>query len=314
MRIIFRPTLAVAAALAALIPASALAADGDAAPNVQSGPATVRFDNASGAVSRSTPVGSAKADSCTKSSVIGERAYVIRADMYKVTGAKSMRVRFRAFRTLPGEAEKELSLDGSEKLGTWEASVPAGSSAVSHLVFYKRLYSLNAPATFRATVDFEWYGSGNTKIKSIYNVGVASCVQPDLRPDLYVEKVTVSAVVGKASSLRYRITVRNQGKGRSAASKLQVRVPIGSAIKTFTPVNSQGRELLIGRIDEAGSKRKASSSDPIVLSRTVLIDAERCSSGNAVIEVDPGNLLDESSGSNNVYPIAVSCSDPTPPS
>jgi len=234
--------------------------------------------------------------------------------MYKVSGARSMRVRFRAFRTLPGEAEKELSLDASEKLGVWEASVPTGSTAVSHLVFYKRLYSLDAPATFRATVDFEWYGSGNKKLKSLYNVRVASCVQPDLRPDLYVASVSTSAITGKASSLRYRITIRNQGKGRSAPSKLQVRVPVGSAIKTFTPVNSQGKELLIGRIDEAGSTRKASKSDPIVLSRTVLIDAERCVSGTSVIEVDPGNLLDESSGSNNSYPIAISCSDPTPPS
>jgi hypothetical protein len=271
----------------------------------------IHRDSVVPAASKSQATASARIDSCIKSSVIAERMMMIRADMFRLTGTTSMRVRFRAFRTLQGQAESELLMNTGEKLGYWESSVAATSGAVSHLVFYKRLYSLDAPATFRAEVNYEWYAAGKRLLKS-QTVKLGNCVQPDLRPDLVVDRVTVAAIPGRSDALRYRVTVSNQGKGRSAPSKLNVRVPVGQALRTFTPASAAGKELLVGRIDQVGTTRKPTRTDPLVMSRTVLVDAAKCSSGSATIEIDPGNLLDESISANNVYSVGVDCSKPTP--
>jgi hypothetical protein len=243
--------------------------------------------------------------------VIAERVMMIRADMFRLTGTTSMRVRFRAFRTIQGEAESELLMNTGEKLGYWETPVVATSGAVSHLVFYKRLFSLNAPASFRAEVDYEWYGAGNRLVRS-QTVKLGTCVQPDLRPDLVIDHVSVAAIPGRSDALRYRVTISNQGKGRSAPSKLNVRVPVGAALRTFTPASAQGKELLVGRIDQVGTTRKPTRIDPLVLTRTVLVDAQKCTSGSATIEIDPGNLLDEAISANNTYSVGVDCANPTP--
>lgn len=300
-------TLTTALLAAFLAPVSGAAAS---APNgsVQVAPLVIKADRVSSAATRAPVTAAVRSDRCITSSVIGTRAYVIRADMYRLTGAVSMRVRFRAFRTLLGAQEAELKTNGADRLGYWEDSIPTGNGGVSHLVFYKRLYSLDAPATFRAEVDFEWYAASNRLLRS-KTLAVPKCVQPDLRPDLYISAVTTSAVPGNAGKLRYRVTIANQGKGRSAATKLHIKV--AGVNKTFFPAATSGSELLVGAIDEAGSKRKATKSDPIKLSRTVLVDADRCSSGVATIEIDPGNLLDESSGDNNVYGGSVDCSVPS---
>ena len=274
-------------------------------------PLVIHRDSVVPAASKAQITASARIDTCTKSSVIAERAMTIRADMFRVAGSASMRVRFRALRTLQGQAESELLINTGEKLGYWENPVPASSGAVSHLVFYKRLYSLDAPASFRAEVNFEWYAAGNRLLKS-QTVKLGSCVQPDLRPDLVVDRVTVAAIPGRSDALRYRVTVSNQGNGRSAAAKLNVRVPIGESLRTFTPASVAGKELLVGRIDQVGTTRKPTRVDPLVMTRTVLVDAAKCSSGNATIEIDPGNLLDESNSANNSYSVGVDCSKPTP--
>ena len=237
---------------------------------------------------------------------------MIRADMFRITGTTSMRVRFRAFRSLSGQPESELLVNSSEKLGYWENPVVATSGAVSHLVFYKRLFSLDAPASFRAEVNYEWYAAGNRLLKS-QTVKLGTCVQPDLRPDLVVDRVTVGAIEGHSDLLRYRVTISNRGKGRSAPAKLNVRVPVGQGLRTFTPASSSGKELLVGRIDEVGTTRKPTRTDPLVMTRTVLVDAAKCSSGNATIEIDPGNLLDEAISANNTYSVGVDCANPTPP-
>jgi len=297
-------TAAIAACLAPVADAAAPARSGD----VQVAPMVVKADRAVSAATKTAVIATVKSDRCVASSVIGTRAYVVRADMYRLAGAASMRVRFRAFRTLLGAEETEIKVNSADRLGYWEDSIPTGNGGVSHLVFYKRLYSLDAPATFRAEVDFEWY-SASKHLMRTKTLSVSRCVQPDLRPDLYISAVSTSAVPGNAGKLRYRVTIANQGKGRSAATKLHINVP--GVSKTFFPAATNGSELLVGAIDQAGSTRKATKADPIKLSRTVLVDAERCTSGVATIEIDPGNLLDESSGDNNVYGASVSCSVPS---
>jgi hypothetical protein len=300
-------TLAAVAITAILAPAAGASASGSL-DGVRVAPLSVASEPASSAAMKASALATVRSDRCVTSSIIGSRSYVIRADMYRVSGAASMRVRFRAFRTLPRAAEIELKVNAADKIGYWEDSIPAGSGGVSHLVFYKRLYSLDAPATFRAEVDFEWYSASNRLMRS-KTLSVPKCVQPDLRPDLFISAVSTSAVPGAAGKLRYRVTVANQGKGRSAATKLHIKV--AGVSKTFFPAASNGSELLVGSIDQAGTTRKATKADPLKLSRTVLVDVDRCTSGAATIEIDPGNLLDESSGENNVYGASVNCSLPS---
>lgn len=297
-----------AAAIAAFAAPVAGASAADSVGGVQLAPLVVKSDRASSAGATAAVVATVRADRCITSSVIGTRAYVIRADMYRVSGASSMRVRFRAYRTLPGAQETELKTNSADRLGYWEDSIPTGNGGVTHLVFYKRLYSLDAPASFRSEVDFEWYSGRGVLLRS-KTLAVTRCVQPDLRPDLYISAVSTSAVPGNAGKLRYRVTIANQGKGRSAATKLHIKV--AGVSKTFYPAGATGAELLVGAIDEAGSTRTATRSDPLKFSRTVLVDADRCSSGSATIEIDPGNLLDESSSDNNVFGTPVDCSVPS---
>ena len=255
-----------------------------------------RASSASTARPSASPA-SVKVDGCTSDSVPASRSYQLSASAKSITGAKSVRVRFRLFVKASGKPEEEIKMETGNRLGVWEDPVSIGTGGVGTVKLVKRIYRLSAPATYRATVDFEWYSAlgGKGTRKRSQTVNGRSCTQADLRPDLQPSPATVTAV-GTARA-RVEVVITNIGKGRSAAGAVRLLVP-GSG--PGTGVNN----LALGRIDEQGSKRKASKADPLVLSRTVTFEVARCSAPSQMsFEIDAAGVIGDRSVTDNYFSI-----------
>ncbi|MEI6448094.1 MAG: hypothetical protein WCO96_09500 [Actinomycetes bacterium] len=291
-------------ALCAALAAGALAATATAAePAGSDSPRVERLrviaERASSASSARPSAGAAsvKVDGCTSNSVPASRAYLLSASANSVSGAKSVRVRFHLFVKAPGKPEEEIKIATGNRLGAWEEPVSIGSGGVGSVKFVKRIYRLSAPAAYRAAVDFEWYSASGGKgtRKRSQTVNARSCTQADLRPDLQVSSATVTPV--NSTRARVAIGIVNKGNGRSAAGTVRLFVP-GAGSGTGA-VN-----LALGRIDEQGTRRKPTNSDPLVLSRTLTVEVARCAPGSAMsVEIDPAGVIGERTVSDNYLQI-----------
>lgn len=271
VRICFATALVAAAATCGV----ATAAEGDE-PHFAN---TEVFGLAGGPHGASSPA-SVSVTKCASSPVLANRRYFVQAHMLPVTGTQTMQLRFRFFMKPIGQAEREVKVEGS--VGYWERAVSA--KTVKNWIFNKQVDSLPSPAGYRMEVDFQWNGSG-TKVLKRQTIRASGCTQTDLRPDLAITSV-VASPASSGSNINYDVTVTNSGKGTALASKLVLTI-----LSPYT------------RVEVATPVLKVNES------KVVRVVAARCDSGGtALLEVDPGNLLSESSTANNGR--AVGCSPP----
>jgi hypothetical protein len=269
MQMIFKSSLGLAAALFVALPSVAIAGGPVAHPTIEQ---AFRDRSASTA---SQPLFSVSQQSCTSASVRAARTYSVKASMFAVSGSSVMRLRFHLYEKLEGQTDREITPTGS--LGGWEsAKVRDGR----HWTFVKRITGLSAPASYRMTANFEWISSRGRVLKSATaevtrGASRVVCVQPDLRPDLSVAPsgVTTGFVPGTAR-IRFLVTVTNHGRGTAPGTIVQIT--IGA---------SRGETRL-------GAVRAGSTA-------TVTLYADRCPGGTALVEVDPGNTLEEPSTEDN---------------
>jgi hypothetical protein len=180
------------------------------------------------------------------------RLVSVRAVMRPVSGTMKMSVRFELL-SKPSSATTFSEVRGGD-LGTWiSPSDPQTLGTQPHDVWIVShpVDNLPAPATYRFRVMFRWTAAGG-KVLATHTLLSAKCFQPELRPDLLVQSITVEPVPGTPQQAEYVVVIRNAGA--SAAGPFQVVfAPGGSApSKTHTierlPAHTSREETFIGPV------------------------------------------------------------------
>jgi hypothetical protein len=161
-------------------------------------------------------------------------------------------------------------------LGKWiaPADPSLGTRPGDVWVFKHPVKDLMAPDTYRFRVSFRWTGSHGRRLGDRVRHS-RSCFQPELRPDLLVASIQVSAIPGQANNDRYVARIRNAGA--TAAKGFQVQFSYGDiritrAVKRLKP-RSSIKESFVG---------------------------PRCTATTApTVTVDPGHHIDDANPSNN---------------
>jgi hypothetical protein len=176
---------------------------------------------------------------CRKALDPANRAVSVRAVMRPVTGTKRMSMRFELL-SRASAAVPFAGIRGSD-LGTWMdptdpptlGEEPHDVWTVSHPVG-----NLPAPAEYRFRVTFRWTGAHGKLLASRTRVS-ATCVQPELRPDLLVQSIVVQPAAGKPNQAQYVATIRNAGA--TAAGPFQVVfTPGGSTVSKTRTIQRLG--------------------------------------------------------------------------
>lgn len=203
-------------------------------------------------------------DSCQVTAVATNRSAVFSGSMPSIAKTWRMRMRFDLYTRRPSSSKwKRVT---AAKWGVWHVSRPR----VPGFVFTKVVDGLDAPAVYRAIVQFRWYDKQARLLRATQRM-TPTCVQPDSRPDLRLGSVT--AIATGASTARYTIVVRNAG---------------------LTNAGPFGLVLAVG------DKRVAvaiSAGLAIGQQRMVTVDAPSCTAtGKLSVLLDPENAVDEAGG------------------
>ena len=185
-----------------------------------------------------------------------ERSASFTGDMRAIPGASRLQVRF----VLQARTEDEPGWTAvtAPGFGTWNSSAPG----IGRYVYTKTVESLLAPASYRAQMHFRWLSStGRTLLRARRTS--RTCRQPDMRPDLVVDRLT-------GAGDGWHVTIRNSG--RTAAHSFTVEVEVDGQLHEF------------GYVEELAPRETVSLQRP----------APPCRPGtNLVVRVDADGAVDE---------------------
>jgi hypothetical protein len=154
---------------------------------------------------------------CERGAAEEDRAAVFEGRMGALPGGVRMQMRFALqTRGLDGGRWSAVAAPG---FGTWATS----DAGKQRYVYTKRVERLPAPAELRAVLRFRWLDAAGAVLARSRAV-TRSCRQPDPRPDLEVDDVTVQETADPARR-SYLALVRNTG--RTAAPRSAVRLSAG---------------------------------------------------------------------------------------
>jgi hypothetical protein len=159
------------------------------------------------------------------------RAVSITAVMRPVRGTVRMQLRFQLLSRGKGAASYAPVTGGD--LGTWKSpSNPTlGQRAGDVWKLTKPIVGLAAPASYRFRVSFRWLGAhGRVLGTAVRSSGV--CFQPELRPDLLVQSITVQSVLDRPRVNRYVAVIRNAGASASGPFEVLFTPGGARAVKT----------------------------------------------------------------------------------
>jgi hypothetical protein len=208
------------------------------------------------------------------------RAVDVTAVMRPVTGTVRMAVQFVLLQR-PAGALGFSSVAGPG-LGSWVApSDPTlGRRAADVWIIKHPVADLDAPAAYRIQVTFRWTGAKGRVLGMMVRTS-RSCQQPELRPDLVVQGVSVSSDPSHPALDNYLVTLANTGA--SAAGPFTLQLADGSVVKDKT-------------INRLGPRT----------SRTFQFTGPACdASSPPTVTADPSDQVDVSSRSG--ASLAVSC-------
>jgi CARDB len=140
------------------------------------------------------------------------RAVSITAVMRPLHGTKRMQMRFQLLSRAKGAAAYTPVTGGD--LGTWvsPATPTLGQRPGDVWKLQKPIVGLAAPASYRFRVSFRWLGAHGHVLGTSVRES-RGCFQPELRPDLLVQSITVEPVPGRpnVNLNRYVAVIRNAG-------------------------------------------------------------------------------------------------------
>ncbi len=247
--------------LAGLVVALAQASGAPAAPAVSSSSST----------STTPPRLAATLSTCDTGSEESDRALEVRGSMPRRRGADRLWMRFDLERRDPlSERWRSVSV---RTFGRWEKS----RRGVAGFVYRKRVEDLSAPGTYRVVVRFRWRSASGRTLRSATRTSRV-CRQPDPRPDLRVERATLTF-----DGTGLDVTVVNAGRSRTTA-------PSAVAVRH-------------GGVDVAMGSVPVLARDETVRLR---LPVPPCgASGTYDVVVDPADGIDEADERDNVQ--VVTC-------
>jgi hypothetical protein len=161
------------------------------------------------------------------------RAVSITAVMRPLRGTQRMQMRFQLFSRAKGAATYAPVTGGD--LGTWRSPpIPTlGQRPGDVWRFHKQIVGPAAPASYRFRVSFRWLGAhGRVLGTSVRSSG--TCFQPELRPDLLVQSITVEPVAGRPHYNRYVATIRNAGASETGPFEILFTPGGARPVQTFS--------------------------------------------------------------------------------
>jgi len=218
---------------------------------------------------------------CTHALDPGARAIAIKAIMRPLTGTRKMAMRFELLQRSPGLPVQQVS--GGD-LGVWRTppNPTLGQLAGDVWRVQKSVYNLAVPFTYQFRVSFRWTGA-HGKVLGTATRYSRTCRQRELRPDLAVTSITVSAIAGHPKKELYTAVIANQGL--TGAGPFQVLFAPGDTSAPTTDTIS-----FLG----AGKKRTLSFTGPV------------CDSANPpTVSADSASQVDDFDRTNNV--MAATC-------
>jgi hypothetical protein len=231
---------------------------------------------AAASVAASQPRAQLRGLVCQKALDPPARAVGITAEIRPLTKTKQMQLKFQfLMRTKPHG--KFVSVSAGD-LGSWisPSNPTLGQRSGDVWIVHKQVVDVSAPAQYRFRVSFRWFGAHGHALGTTTRQS-AICTQPELRPDLLVQSITVQPVTGRPKVNRYVAVIRNAGA--SAAGPFEI---------LFTP----GGALPVQTVSVSGLAAHAK------LTRSFL--GPVCSNASATsVTVDPNDKVDDLNRSNN---------------
>jgi hypothetical protein len=203
------------------------------------------------------------------------RGVSITAVMRPLKGTKKMQLRFQLLSKAKPTGPYS-SVSGGD-LGTWitPANTTLGQRSGDVWILHKQVVNL-AAADYRFRVSFKWFGAHGRVLGSATRDSDV-CSQPELRPDLLVQSITVETVANKPKVNRYIAVIRNGGA--TAAGPFEILFTPGGAL----PVRTVSVPQLV-----AHSRLVQAFDGPV------------CSNASATtVTVDPQDKVDDFNRSNN---------------
>jgi hypothetical protein len=185
---------------------------------------------AGGAAGATAPRAQLRDFACQSALDPGNRSVSVTAVMRPVPGTKHMSVRFDLLTAQPGAAPAAIH---SGDLGKWikPANPTVGQLPGDVWNVQKQVVPLAAPATYRFRVSFRWLGARDRILEQSEQLS-RRCDQRELRPDLLVQSITVTALPNQPQQNLYTAVIANQGN--SAAGPFSVLFAPGDGSATTT--------------------------------------------------------------------------------
>jgi hypothetical protein len=171
------------------------------------------------------------------------RSVSIKAVMRPVVGTRSLTLKFDL---LDKQAGVTRILTGAGDLGVWLSpkDPTLGGRPGDIWELTKAVSNLDAPAGYRFRVTFRWLGAHNRVLATAIRQS-AACAQRELRPDVLVKSVAVTAIPHKPHKQRYTAVIANAGASSAGPFEVLFTPGDGSASQTHT----------VTRIDPHTSRR-----------------------------------------------------------
>jgi hypothetical protein len=209
------------------------------------------------------------------------RSVSVKAVMRPVTGTRALSLKFDL---LEKQAGTTRALTGAGDLGVWLSpnDPTLGRRPGDVWELNKAVSNLDAPASYRFRVTFRWLGAHDKVLATAVRQS-AGCTQRELRPDVLVKSVGVTAIAHKPHKQLYTAVIANAGA--SSAGPFQV---------LFTPGDGSASQThMVTRID-AHSARRLSFVGPL------------CNSASPpTVVADSADQVDDSERDNNA--MTVTC-------
>ena len=186
----------------------------------------------------STPVAKLRGFSCQRSVNPVGRGVAVSAVMRPLKGTRRTGAALRAVPPYEGGSVVD-GVPGGD-LGSWLAprNATLGQRPGDVWIVNKPVNDLRAaPAVYRYRVSFRWTGTRSRTLGTAVRTS-ASCIQPELRPDLLVQSIDVQPISGHPKLNLYVATIANAGA--TAARGFRVQFNAGQR----HPVEVPGLKLL----------------------------------------------------------------------
>jgi CARDB len=191
---------------------------------------------------------------CSRGRAKADRWALFRGEMQALASDGRMRMRFRLEERVGRGAWRLISAPG---LGVWHESRPG----VARFAYRQRIAGLQKGASYRVRVGFEWLDAAGAVVVHEREFSRA-CRQPGRLPNLTVKGVPVAAPGPTADTVRYSVTIANNG--RAAARGVEVRLTVDGAEVDTQPVGlvRSGERRTVGFVGPACATTVGVRADP----------------------------------------------------